>query len=354
MKKSLLALAVLGAFAGVASAQSSVTLSGTIDLSAKYVKNDGSDARYSMASNGINSSQLVFAGTEDLGGGLKAGFELNSGVLADTGDAQGGTQFWNRRSVVKLSGGFGEIRLGRDYTPTFWNFTIFDAFGTNGLGDSSHVLYAPLIQSTFVRANNSIDYFLPGGIGGLYGQFMVAAGEGVNSGKYTGGRLGWAAGPFDVAGSYAQTGINGTSNDAKSWSIGGSWNLGFMKLLSYYAEVEGKPAGALNDQKQKMYSISTVVPIGAGEIHAGFEQGKVTGFQVAGIEQHYGAKQFALGYVYNVSKRTALYSTFATLDNDGSTTTGGNLSVASGGSITALPTRGGASKGFEFGVRHFF
>ena len=76
MKKSLLALAVLGAFAGVASAQSSVTLYGTVDLNAKYVKNDGSVRRVSLSQDGINSSQLGIKGTEDLGGGLKAGFVL--------------------------------------------------------------------------------------------------------------------------------------------------------------------------------------------------------------------------------------------------------------------------------------
>jgi len=92
MKKSLLALAVLGGFAGVASAQSSVTLYGTLDLSAKYVKNDGSNRRVSLSQDGINSSQLGFRGVEDLGGGLKASFVLLSGVNADTGSAN--AQFW--------------------------------------------------------------------------------------------------------------------------------------------------------------------------------------------------------------------------------------------------------------------
>ena len=76
MKKSLLALAVLGAYAGVASAQSSVTLFGTVDLNGRYVKDDGRDRRLRSATDGINSSQLGFRGVEDLGGGLKAGFNL--------------------------------------------------------------------------------------------------------------------------------------------------------------------------------------------------------------------------------------------------------------------------------------
>src|SRR5215212_5877834 len=101
MKKSLLALAVLGAYAGVASAQSSVTLYGTLDMAGTYVKNDGSSRRFSLATNGINSSQLGFRGIEDLGGGLKAGFILLAGVNADTGSAN--NQFWNRRATVSLS-----------------------------------------------------------------------------------------------------------------------------------------------------------------------------------------------------------------------------------------------------------
>ena len=128
MKKSLLALAVLGAFAGVASAQSSVTLQGTIDVNARYVKNDGVDRRLSMGNNGINAGQLVFSGNEDLGGGLVASFQLNSGISADSGNSSaedGSGKFFNRRSTVSLSGGFGEVRLGRDYTPTYWNNALF-------------------------------------------------------------------------------------------------------------------------------------------------------------------------------------------------------------------------------------
>src|SRR6185295_1716498 len=99
MKKSLLALAVLGAFAGVASAQSSVTLYGTVDVAGRYVKADGQDRRLSLATDGINSSQLGFRGVEDLGGGLRAGFNLLASVGVDDGDAGGGQangKFWTR------------------------------------------------------------------------------------------------------------------------------------------------------------------------------------------------------------------------------------------------------------------
>src|SRR5687768_17318800 len=100
MKKSLLALAVLGTLTGVASAQSSVTLFGIVDTSAKFVKNEDTRRRLSLANSGINSSRLGFRGIEDLGGGLRAGFWLEAGVNTDDGSLGGGTKMFNRRSTV--------------------------------------------------------------------------------------------------------------------------------------------------------------------------------------------------------------------------------------------------------------
>ena len=335
MKKSLLALAVLGAFAGVASAQSSVTLFGTVDLSARYVKNDGSIKRVSLSQDGINSSQLGFRGVEDLGGGLKASFILLAGVNADTGTTN--AKFFNRRATVSLLGGFGEVRLGRDYTPTFWNNTNFDAFGTVGLGDSTHVSVG-LLQNTFVRADNSIGYFLPSNIGGVYGQFMVAAAEGVVPGKYIGGQVGFAAGPFNIAGAYAQSGIAGSTEKAKDANIGGSYDFGVVKLMGYYDQTK------VLTVKETRISGSLVVPLGQGEIHASVSQGKQDTSPAPK------AQQLALGYVYNLSKRTAMYGTVAQISNKN----GATSSISGGTAITALPTPGGKSKGFEVGVRHFF
>src|SRR4051794_29661982 len=173
MKKSLLALAALTAFAGAASAQSSVTLFGIVDLAVTSVDNSSRDSVKSLSQDGINSSRLGFRGVEDLGGGLRAGFWLEGALGADTGCGGSGTlgspvavgttsttvnqstgapivginpgpttvsttpaaqtcigQNWQRRSTVSLMGNFGEVRLGRDYVATFWNLTTFDPFGT--------------------------------------------------------------------------------------------------------------------------------------------------------------------------------------------------------------------------------
>jgi predicted porin len=343
MKKSLLALAVLGAFAGVASAQSSVTLFGTVDLNGRYVKNDGSERRYSLSQDGINSSQLGFRGIEDLGGGLKAGFLLLAGVNADTGSTN--AQFFNRSAYARLMGNFGEVRLGRDYTPTFWNDTIFDAFGTNGLGDSSGVKQIAALD--FVRANNSIGYFLPSGIGGVYGQVMVAAAEGAAAGRYLGGRVGFAAGPFDVAGAYSEESI--AAGKYKTANIGGSFDFGMAKLMGYWNQEK------LNSTKDNIYSASVVVPIGQGEIHAGYDYSKLT---APGLSNK--VDKIALGYVYNLSKRTAVYTTVARVSNGNASAVSlgsvgaSTVGVGSSGSATAAPRLGGKSEGAEFGIRHFF
>ena len=112
MKKSLLALAVLGSFAGVAAAQSSVTLFGVADASARQVKNGSAGSQKQLASGGNATSRFGLRGLEDLGGGLRAGFHLESGINLDTGTTD--AKFWGRRSTVSLLGGFGEVRLGRD------------------------------------------------------------------------------------------------------------------------------------------------------------------------------------------------------------------------------------------------
>ena len=340
MKKSLLALAVLGAFAGAASAQSSVTLYGTVDLNARYIKNEGSTRRLSLSQDGINSSQLGFRGIEDLGGGLKAGFDLIAGVNADTGTTN--SKFFNRRSVIKLLGNWGEIRAGRDYTPTFWNQTIFDAFGTNGLGSASNV--AQLLTVTFVRADNSIEYYLPSNLGGFYGQVMVAAAENGPQGRYIAGRGGFAAGPFDVAVSYGtQRHAAPTFGDDKTINVGGAYDFGFLKLLGY---IDRDSQTGLKDTRG---SISAVVPFGQSEVHVGYSRSKATDSTVSPSVSNT-VWQIAATYQYNLSKRTAMYGTISDLKNGKQS----ENSVAGGSSITAPPVLGGSSKGFEVGLRHFF
>jgi predicted porin len=352
MKKSLLALAVLGAFSGVASAQSSVQLFGTLDVGGKYLKNDGRSKQWSEETDGINSSEIRFQGIEDLGGGLKAGFNLRSGIAPDTGTQASATKFWNRRATVSLYSNAGELRLGRDYVPTFWNTAIFDAFGYNGIGSTGNVQ-----RIAQVRQDNSIGYFLPSNLGGFYGQLMMAAGEGGGSGdrggKYLGGQFGFRAGPFDVAIAYSEmtpditipaSAVTGAplitaQSKIKTANIGGSFDFGFMKLMGYYDEDK------VPNAKEKTASISASFPFGQSEVRVGYDMSKLD----SNVGPDSKLDNIKATYQYNLSKRTAMYGTIARLNNKDATTVS-LPGVFSGNN----PTAGGDSKGFEVGVRHFF
>jgi len=399
MKKSLVALAAL-AVAGVASAQSSVTLFGLVDLSVSGTttkfENGQSASTTRLDSNGYQSNRIGFRGTEDLGGGLAASFWLEAGMNNDTGvvgstSGPSNGSFFNRRSTVSLSGGFGELRLGRDYKPTFWNLTNFDPFGTNGQG--TFVLQnlagaatgagALAFDSDNVRQSNTVGYFLPANLGGFYGQVMygfdekVKGADGYNpglnadtrSGEYVGGRIGYANGPFDVAFAAGQqtTASNytlGTDNTLTTYNIGASWDFGFMKLFGQYGLydldmefVSATPAptnlvpvpattySRVNANPQAWGGLLGVtVPVGPGLIRASYSYARVE--DIPGANTNPSGSKFALGYIHNLSKRTALYATVAYLDNKN------GLPLAVGGpTIAGTPDQ---SYGYDFGIRHSF
>jgi predicted porin len=454
MKKSLVALAAL-AVAGVASAQSSVTLFGVVDAAvagynnkAGYVptgtnlffapQGNVSVKGWGLTNSGYNSSRLGFRGTEDLGGGLAASFWLEAGLGNDDGSTGGNvsnttpsvTGFFNRRSTVSLSGGFGELRLGRDYTPTFWNDTVFDPFGTNGVGTNLISIangYQGGVPNTsgftqnnmYVRASNSVGYFLPPNLGGFYGQVMYAFSEkpkyegNVNyglgydsrSGTYMGGRFGYANGPLDIAAAYGEATLatpgvaagsvaagafapysvfalnnpylGGITTKLKTANVGASYDFGVVKLFGEYSQTKlaidnsGLTAvGNINaDPQAKGWLLGATVPIGAGLIQIAYSGVKYDLNRPLVLANQFGftagdprADKIALGYVYNLSKRTAVYTTVAYLrDKDGADLTNGGPVVGAG----TLTSTGAAaiantnlqmknSTAYQVGIRHAF
>lgn len=332
MKKSLLALAALTAFAGVASAQSSVTLFGIVDLAARNVKNHSGTIK-SLSPNGQVSSRLGVRGVEDLGGGLRAGFWLEGDLQADTGNPAG--QTWQRRSTVSLLGGFGEVRLGRDYNPVFNTFVSHDIFAYVGVASSGNLrsrFYATPVGNAGLAArnDNSISYFLPA-MGGLYGQVMVAAGEGNTRGnKYVGGRLGYAAGPLNFSGAYGKADkTGGMVDDATTLVFGGSFNAGFATFHASYENAE------YSTTKRKLATVGAVIPTGTGAFKAQYAKAS-------------GATLIGLGYVQGLSKRTSLYTNFGRVNNKGA-----NVYTASGNG-PAVTLGGKTSTGYDVGIRHDF
>jgi len=428
MKKSLVALAAL-AVAGVASAQSSVTLFGVVDAAISNYSTKSTfqpttpftlpplvqpigvkQSQTALTNSGYNSSRIGFRGTEDLGGGLAARFWLESSVGNDDG-ARGISNF-NRRSTVSLSGGFGEVRLGRDYTPSFWNDTVFDPFGTNGVGSSvilnvsnrlaSAVGPGSVVSSSdnYIRASNSIGYFLPPNLGGFYGQVMYALPETVKSsgainspsskGRYVGGRFGYANGPLDVALAYGQSqaadsatagafGQLTASQNRKlnTLNLGASYDFGPAKLFGEFSQVKDKnvvgsttvlagvPFFTTTGQTDKYngYLLGVTVPVGAGLIRASwssvkYKNGAPQAFNFFNTNNgNSSANQFAVGYVHNLSKRTALYATLSSIRIKNGFNNPAVMGVSTGGSPTYLVGGGYAPRsatGYDFGVRHAF
>ncbi len=380
MKKSLIALAVLAA-AGAASAQSSVTLFGVVDAAWAHGSTSGGTSRNQLVQGAYNSSRLGFRGTEDLGGGMSASFWLEAGVNNDDGSGQAtnannqnvgafnavsganapvraGSQglTFNRRSTVSLAGGWGELRLGRDYTPQFWNLTIFDPFGTVGAGTTQTLLSNIGANGpTAVRASNSVGYFLPGKLGGFYGQVQYYMGENASNavnvvctapgvpvgcgvgtkkdGTGLGMRVGFATGPFNVA--FATSKTRYAAGDVKQTNLGGQWDFGMAKLQ---AHIVRDKAGAIDGRG---WLVGGLVPVGAGEIRLAYSTYKAD----LGLGPDPRSRKLAVGYVHNLSKRTAVYATYARVRNSD-----GAAQFLNGSTGLA----NASSSGYDLGIRHSF
>lgn len=341
--------------AGPTFAQSSVTLAGVMDAAVRSVSNEGRGSVKSLVSGSNATSRIIIRGAEDLGGGLSASFHLEHGLAADTGLPTGG--FWDRRSTVSLSSRTaGELRLGRDFVPSYVGWSRFDPFSYVGVGASSvFVSGSPNgpIRSSFgtganstVRASNAVQYFLPGGLGGLQGHALVAAGEGGTAAsgavKVIGVQLGWAGGPVQLsaANTRSETELT-TSGRFSDTAVGGTYRIGPARI--HLAWRQFKQASS----KQELTMLATAVRVGAGEIKASVLQTDLSGSVGATAIDANDARRLALGYVHDLSKRTVLYGTLARIDNDGAATfviPGGPAGLAGGRSST----------GVEAGVRHLF
>lgn len=341
-RKSLLALSLLAGFAGTTWAQSSVTVFGVVDASLRQIDNNGVKLRQ-LGTDGLSSSRLGFRGTEDLGSGLKAGFWLESAFNPDDGGINASGKFWHRRSTVSLEGGFGEIRLGRDTVPTYTGITDFDAFDDKGVAKFAN-LQSKLTGTvnTNNRADNEVQYFLPKGLGGVYGTVAVAAGEGTVGNKYIGGRLGYAGGPLNVSGAYATTEANAAADKYKIGTLGVAYDLGVVRLLGSFTQIK------FLDRKENLILLGATAPVGPGLIRASFGRADLKGgtsaTRTADADD---ANLIAVGYVHNLSKRTALYGTYSRIANKGAQ----NFQV---GATTPTLPNGQKSQGIEAGLRHSF
>ena len=316
MKKSLIALATLVAFAGAASAQSSVVIGGFVDLGVG--KPTGTADKGVIDGGGAGGSRLNFNAREDLGGGMfaLAGFEHR--LRPDDG-AQGNPNFWGGYSFVGLQGGFGLVRIGRFYTAAFTSVqNAVDPFG----GDTVATLRQASLQiaPAKVRYANGIRYDIAsGGLGFAVdisesGTNTNGAGDATIVDKPYSFAVTYAGGPLWVGFSHENP---GGTNDKLS-TLGARFAIGGLTLRA------GMSKGNNNANADvKGYLLGGNYAMGAGNFKFGYATNKTNTVV--------NNKRMAVGYQYNLSKRTFLYTDFVR--------------------DSKLATN---KTGYDFGVRHNF
>ena len=363
MKKSLIALAVLAA-SGAAMAQSSVTLYGVADAGVTYL--NGNDNWSGVTSGNNLTSRLGFRGTEDLGGGLKANFVLEGGFNLDNGDgasgyagAKAGEGFqFKRRSTVGLSGGFGEVRMGRELTAAYNATARYDVFGSVGIGQSRLWADGGVVDAsanatavtTNQRISNALTYVSPDFSGfkfGLNYGFGETTASNSDSG-YLGAGLMYDNGPLSLGLGLERLneGANSVAtSDIDAWSLGGSYDFGVAKLLAGYRT--SKVDLAAGENKRNGAYVAVTAPVGPGLVRASYNryENKYNG----GKDK---ADQLSVGYVYGLSKRTSVYGTYSYLkqkDFNGGVPAAAMYTLGTGGLKDS-----GKQQGFQVGVSHSF
>ncbi len=334
MKKTLIAFAVLAA-SGVASAQSSVTLYGLADVylgSTKVKTTNAAGVTSSLRqtvidSGGFGTSRFGLTGSEDLGGGLKANFQLESGVDMSTG-AGGTNSVFNRQSWVGFSGGFGVLKLGKMYSP-------YDEVKGLGAGAFNEI-FAPANANVWASNNynanpsNSIYYSTPN-LSGFSAAALYAFGENktgatgtppnTDAGRLISVNARYAGGPVDVALSHQQEKANGAATNVKFTQLNASYDLRVVKIRAAAGQVKNgttslfavAPATIAFD-KSREFQVGVDVPLGnALTLSTGVARGKLT-LPGGGEIKSTG---FGLAAKYDVSKRTFFYTGLLLAKNEG-------------------------------------
>jgi predicted porin len=395
MKKSLFAIAAVTAFAGAAQAQSSVTVYGIMDAGAATVTNTtaAGGSTTGLQSGGLAASRLGFRGTEDLGGGLRAGFVMESEINTANGSATGlgsqsangtstysSSQFFNRASYVSLTDAkVGEIRLGLSNTATYDYQVNFDPLKAANLG--GYLNTSTTIASTTTgpaaanqtqggsRGNNAVSYLSPRIMGAqfrfLTGEGQAAAGNNLTAGIVSylrvtdfGLSYNWKA--LNTAISYRT--VSGTTGAGNTTTMGafGSYDFGVVKPYAIYNTSANNVPGATSTA-QGYSVISKMVGLEAPitptvSVAAQYTMNVNGNAQTSALS----GQSSAIGALakYSLSKRTSLYALGAWSQNSGAGASIASTSKFSGGTAPVVLSGGNGSygdqAGYMLGINHTF
>jgi predicted porin len=357
-----LALAVPTVFA-----QSSVTVYGIVDIGGQYLSGYQKDVL--LTPGGLQGSRIGFKGTEDLGGGLYADFVLEGGINIDTGgSAQGGSLFGRQAYADLRDDAIGTLSAGRQYGSVYTITSDFSVFSNTSAGGPTTATiggfaggYEPVRGSSATgtppasgasvnggpsRINNSVRFTTPS-FSGFRASVLYGAGE--VQGNTFGNRIvdfsaRYTHGPFDVMASYIddKAGVEPDNTKVGTATIGASWAIDAFRLMGGYLNVDDKRP---EDQDGHGWWIGGDYTLGVNVFKAQFLQNKAK----QGEDNRTNA--YGIGYQYNFSRRTALYSSLTYFDNGSGTGKGRfNASIPSG----LTTTSDNDITEFMVGVRHAF
>lgn len=323
-----------------AKAQTNVSLYGVVDAAIESGDTGGPEGRQTKIQSGdLSGSRFGFRGTEDLGNGLKAIFNLEAGVAADTG-ASDSAGLFQRRAVVGLEGDFGTVTLGREYSPIAAIAGATDISGQGFYGSNLSGFGSGRVSR---RLANSINY-KSASFNGFDVLATYSAGE-----KTTGpsGDLKGIGAEYKMGSLYLGAGYHTlkrvSSGDDKEYGAGAAYtfkDIGGLEVMANYLSAD--PDGANN--KFKQYNLGAAYPFGPSKVYATLQQNK--------LENGAKGNAWSLDYTYSLSKRTNLYASYASMDNNGLATFG--LSAGSNSLNPPATALGADPSVFTVGIRHKF
>ncbi len=356
MKKQTIALAALALLSATASAQSTVSVYGVVDVG--LVRESGAAAgSVNKLTSGIGSgSRLGFKGSEDLGSGLSAIFVLENGFQADTGAMGQGGALFGRQAWVGLKGHFGTLTAGRQYTPQYLAVAAADPFGSGLAGDTKNLI--PATGNAASRMDNAVKYVSPA-FGGVTAELAYGAGEvagSAASGRQIGAALAYAAGPLTLRLAHHNRNNDSAtvhdSDNARNSVVTAVYDAGVAKAHFAYGSNKGLNSSPLRNAANPFgYAAAPVASTDSRDLLLGVTvpAGRHT-WLASYIRKddrralNQDAGQIALGYRYALSKRTDLYTAIARIDNK----RGAGYTV--GGAIEG----GSGDRAIDLGVRHAF
>ncbi|MET3133675.1 putative porin [Oxalobacteraceae bacterium GrIS 1.11] len=352
MKQTLSALAILALCGGAASAQSSVTLYGVVDMGLSQDRGGAQGAATRVTSGMATQSRWGLRGNEDLGDGLAAFFVIEGGLHADTGGSTQNNTLFGRNAAVGLRGGLGAVSLGVQDTPLFTTLnSIVDPL-RNGIGRSNN-----LMAATGFRAGNAI-LFKSRDLNGFSADLMLVAGEVAGdsaAGRALGGSFGYSNGSLNVRLAYHNrsndTALLKNTGTARNALLGANYDVGPAKLFFGYGSARGVNSAALNNTAASFGGaaplastdsrdllLGAALPLGASTIVATY----VRKDDRSAANQD--AQQIALAYMYAFSRRSDVYTSYALIRNqNGAAYTQGNSEEP-----------GTGNRQFTVGLRHRF